>query len=270
MVIFPNCKINLGLHITHKRDDGYHDLETVFYPLPLHDALEIVSSSEPGVHFSSTGLPINGAVTDNLCVKAYYLLQKDFPQLPGVRMHLQKNIPMGAGLGGGSADGAFTLQLLNRKYQLQLTGEQLMAYALQLGSDCPFFILNTPAHATGRGEVLQPVALNLSAYRFVIVNPGIHISTAWAFSQITPQPPAVAISQVITRPINHWRDALVNDFEAVVIRSHPELGLLKQQLYDAGALYASMSGSGSSFFGIFEKTTEIKLSTPPHYFRLSI
>ncbi|RFM27593.1 4-(cytidine 5'-diphospho)-2-C-methyl-D-erythritol kinase [Deminuibacter soli] len=270
MVVFPNCKINLGLHITRKREDGFHDLETVFYPLPLRDALEVINSPLRGAQFSSTGLPIAGDPAGNLCVKAYHLLKQDYPQLPGVQIHLQKSIPMGAGLGGGSADGAFTLQLLNRKYQLGISEEQLMHYALQLGSDCPFFIINKPAYAAGRGEKLQPVNLDLSAYTFVVINPGIHVSTGQAFSLITPQPAPVTLSTIIQQPVQSWRGVLTNDFEAPVMQLHPELLTLKKQLYNAGAIYAAMSGSGSTFFGIFEKKSEIKISTPSHYLTLTI
>lgn len=267
MIVFPNCKINLGLHITRKRADGFHDLETVFYPLPLCDALEVIGSPLHGIHFSSSGLPIAGDDRDNLCVKAYHLLRQDFPQLASVQMHLQKNIPMGAGLGGGSADGAFALQLLNRKLQLNLSETQLLHYALQLGSDCPFFIINKSAYATGRGELLQPLALDLSQYQVLIVNPGIHIHTGWAFAQITPQQPAHALSELILQPVATWKHSIANDFEPAVTALHPELVLLKEQLYQAGALYAAMTGSGSTFFGIFEKKTEIKISTPAHYFK---
>jgi 4-diphosphocytidyl-2-C-methyl-D-erythritol kinase len=189
VIAFPNCKINLGLHILQKRADGFHDLETVFYPIPLRDGLEIIqnaSASPNQIEFTLSGLAIDAKPEDNICVKAYHLLKKDFPQLPPVKMHLHKTIPSGAGLGGGSADGAFTLLLLNKKINLDLNEEQLTQYALQLGSDCPFFIINKPSYATGRGENLQAIELDLSSYQIVVVNPGIHINTGWAFSQITP------------------------------------------------------------------------------------
>ena len=179
MISFPNCKINLGLKVLRRREDGYHDLETVFYPLPLKDVLETIRSES--LQFTATGLPIPGDPGTNLCCKAWYLLKKDFPALPPVHIYLHKHIPMGAGLGGGSSDGAAMLQLLNRQGQLQLGTERLLQYALELGSDCPFFILNQPCLGGGRGEVLQPVGLDLSGYSFVIVHPGIHIGTAWAF-----------------------------------------------------------------------------------------
>jgi len=200
MVVFPNCKINLGLRIIRKRNDGYHDLETVFYPIPLTDALEVirVSGADTDIAFQSSGLPISGDSTNNLCVKAYQLLKKDFPQLGSVQMHLHKVIPMGAGLGGGSSDGAFALQLINDLFHLQLSKEQLIGYALQLGSDCPFFILNQPCFASGRGEKMEPVALDLSGYHFAIVNPGIHVNTGWAFSQLQLDKPKQLFFTVTT------------------------------------------------------------------------
>ncbi|HRH47499.1 MAG TPA: 4-(cytidine 5'-diphospho)-2-C-methyl-D-erythritol kinase [Panacibacter sp.] len=270
MVIFPNCKINLGLNIVNKRADGYHDIETIFYPLPFCDALEIITNPEHNstatVQFSATGLKIDGAIENNLCVKAYNLLKKDFPLLPAIQMHLHKVIPMGAGLGGGSADGAFTLLLLNKKYQLNLSTAQLINYALQLGSDCPFFIINKPCFGKGRGEILEQIDLQLSAYKFVIVNPGIHINTAWAFSQITPAPPAQSLKENILRPVETWKNNLVNDFEKPVLQQYPQLQVIKDQLYNSGAAYAGMSGSGSTFFGIFKKTQTVITHFPPEYY----
>ena len=251
MVIFPNCKINIGLHITSRRSDGYHNLETIFLPVPVCDALEVVTAQETGLQFSSTGLPVSGAPGDNICYKAWQLLQQRFPQMPGIRMHLHKVIPMGAGLGGGSADGAFALLLLNKKYHLQLSQQQLLELSAQLGSDCPFFILNQPCYATGRGEQLQPVSLQLQGYSLLLVNPGIHINTAWAFRQITPSPAPVQLTDVLNQPIHTWPGTISNDFEQPVLQHHPQLAALKQQLYDAGAVYASMSGSGSTFYGVF-------------------
>ena len=250
MVVFPNGKINLGLNITAKRADGYHDLETVFYPVKLRDALEVISADE--LTFTTSGLPVSGNPHDNLCMKAYHLLRTDYPSLPPIAVHLHKAIPMGAGLGGGSADGAFMLTLLNKEFHLNLSQEQLLAYALQLGSDCPFFIINTPCFATGRGEVLTPVALDLSAYKIVLVNPGIHVSTAAAFSMLTPAVPAMPVHEIVQQPIETWRRDLINDFEVSVFERHPELKAIKGQLYNAGALYAAMSGSGSTLFGFFK------------------
>lgn len=255
MIAFPNCKINLGLSILRKRTDGYHDLETVFFPLPLKDTIEVIRSSEAAadITFSSTGLPVNGALEENLCIRAYRLLQKHFPDLPPVKMHLHKLIPMGAGLGGGSANAAFMLKLLNTTFHLQLSNEKLLDYSLQLGSDCPFFIINKPAIGTGRGEFLQTIPLDLSAWSFLLVNPAIHINTGWAFSQLGTPITRKPISEVIQQPISTWKEELVNDFEEPVCAHHPALRDIKQQLYAAGAVYASMTGSGSCFYGIFPK-----------------
>ncbi len=310
MLLFPNCKINLGLNIFRKREDGYHDLETVFYPVPLKDGLEIIReqstvNSEPstvnclpftddrseensdttptalhnnrstvngqrktenGVRLTTSGLIINGNSEDNLCIKAYYLLKKDFPSLPNIQMHLHKVIPMGAGLGGGSADGAFALKLLNYIFHLKLSSQQLIDYALQLGSDCPFFILNKPCFATGRGEKMEEMALDLSAYQFVIINPKIHIGTGWAFGNITPKIPSQSIKNIITQPIHTWKDTLLNDFEPPAIHHYPEIGAIKKELYRQGAVYSSMTGSGSTVFGIFEKAINPTLSFPEYYF----
>jgi len=255
MVVFPNCKINLGLNIIAKRDDGFHNLETVFLPLPMTDALEIVQSSNHAtpVEFTSSGLPIAGNEKDNLCVKAYYILRRDYSQIPPVKIHLLKAIPIGAGLGGGSADGAFALICLNKKFNLGISEGSLIQYALQLGSDCPFFIINKPCFAQQRGEELEEISLGLAGYKLLLVNPGMHINTGWAFSQIKPGQPAKSIRQVVQQPISTWKAELVNDFERPVVTHHPELKEIKAQLYNLGAVYAGMSGSGSSFFGIFPK-----------------
>ncbi len=284
MLVFPNCKINLGLQILNKREDGFHNLATVFYPVQLKDVLEIIQKDDANsptqnselktqdsqlktknseLSFTSSGLEIAGDEQNNLCIKAYNLLKKEFPSLPPVQIHLHKAIPMGAGLGGGSSDGAFALKLLNEKFQLGLNNEQLIGYALQLGSDCPFFILNKPCYATGRGEILEPVDLDLSAYQFVIVNPGIHVHTGWAFEQLKIQSSdrleRPDLRKIIQQPITTWKDELKNDFEEVVAKEHGEIATIKQQLYDAGALYASITGSGSTVFGIFEKGDEVKI-----------
>jgi 4-diphosphocytidyl-2-C-methyl-D-erythritol kinase len=275
MVIFPNCKINLGLHIIRKRTDGFHNLETVFYPLQLKDALEIIRADQtigsiPEISFTASGLPIEGESSNNLCIKAYHLLKKDFPGLLKFKMHLHKVIPMGAGLGGGSADGAFALQLFNQLGNLGLSQEQLLDYALQLGSDCPFFINNKPCFATSRGEQMKELDLNLSGYRFVIVNPGIHISTAWAFAHIHPATPERQLTDIVTLPVTEWKNLLSNDFEAPVLQAYPELQQIKDQFYQTGALYASMSGSGSTFYGIYEKSANPHLTFPPDYLQIHL
>jgi 4-diphosphocytidyl-2-C-methyl-D-erythritol kinase len=251
MVVFPNCKVNLGLKILRKREDGFHDLETVFYPLRVCDVLEAVRSAEFGLH--STGRSIPGDPSQNLCIKAYYLLKKDFPDLPLIRIHLYKNLPIGGGLGGGSSDGAHMLQLLNIEFQLGLTPAQLQSYAAQLGSDCPFFLLNQPCLGTGRGQQLEPLVLDLSVYSFLIVHPGFHISTEDAFAKCTPDTGGRSLKEIISLPIARWAGELVNDFEKPVFQEYPSLRAIKEQLYRRGAIYAAMSGSGSSLFGIFGK-----------------
>jgi 4-diphosphocytidyl-2-C-methyl-D-erythritol kinase len=269
MIVFPNCKINLGLRILHKRSDGFHDLETVFYPLPLTDIFEVTIYNNalptPVIPFTTSGLPFNSDTVGNLCSKAYKLLKKEFPQLPHVQMHLHKVIPLGAGLGGGSSDAAFTLKLLNKKFNLELPEKQLIHYASQLGSDCPFFIINKPCYATGTGELLEEIQLDLSDYKLVIVNPGIHISTGEAFRNIIPAVPEKPVKEIITGPIEKWKDELKNDFERSAFKQHPEIVDIKDQMYIAGAIYASMSGSGSTVYGIFPKELPTQLSFPSHY-----
>ena len=269
MIVFPNCKINLGLHVVNKRDDGYHDLETIFYPIPLKDSLEIiVDTNAPNktIEFSQSGLLVKGNNQDNLCVKAYNLLAAEYPNLPAVKAHLHKAIPMGAGLGGGSADASFMLKLLNEKCNLSLSEEQLMHYALQLGSDCPFFIYNKPCFAKGRGENLSPFQLNLRGYQLVIVNPGIHISTAMAFSGCNPQNPSISLEEIVIEPIEKWKNLLINDFEDSIFRAYPEIEEIKKNLYSKGAIYASMSGTGSSVYGLFSASANINLGIPDNYY----
>ena len=268
MILFPNCKINLGLHILRKREDGFHDLETIFYPIPLQDGLESIQHPSPAtdIEFSSSGLQVTRNLADNICVKAFHLLKQDFPDLPAIKMHLHKTVPMGAGLGGGSADGAFTLLLLNRKFNLGLTQDQLINYALQLGSDCPFFILNTPCYGTGRGEKLEPLSLDLSSYQFAVVNPRIHVNTGWAFSQIQPTAERPCLKEIIQKPVSEWEEALRNDFEKPIAHHYPEIKDCKDQLYKQGAVYAAMSGSGSTVFGIFQKDSKPVFSFPTHFF----
>lgn len=268
MVIFPNCKLNLGLHILNKREDGFHNLETVFYPIFLKDALEIIPShnANKSIEFSSSGLIVDGNTDDNICIKAYHLLKKDFPDLPSIKMHLLKAIPMGAGLGGGSADGAFTIQLLNKKFNLLLSTEKMINYAAQLGSDCPFFIINKPSYATGRGELLEKINIDLSKYKIALANPGLHINTGWAFSQLTPALPVKSIKEIITQPINTWKEELQNDFEKPVFEKYPAIKNIKESLYAQGAVYAAMSGSGSTVFGIFEKEIVLQKFETENYF----
>lgn len=258
MIVFPNCKINLGLHVVQKRSDGFHDIETVFYPVALKDVLELIKmeagSRKSDAEITNYGMLIEGERENNLCIKAYQLLKKDFPDLPPVQIHLLKNIPMGAGLGGGSSDGACMLQLLNSKFHLNLSTDQLINYAILLGSDCPFFISNQPCYASGRGEIITPIALDLSDYQLVLIFPGIHVSTGWAFSQIKPAADKpVLLEQLIQQSVNTWKDGLINHFEKPVFDKYPEIKAIKETLYRQGALYAAMSGSGSTVFGLFEK-----------------
>lgn len=264
MVTFPNCKINLGLNILQKRKDGYHDLETVFYPVAFNDVLEIITS-DGGSRFVNTGIS-GGAVENNLCLKAYQLLRNDYPSLPEIKMHLHKAIPVGAGMGGGSADAAFTLLLLNEKYDLNLSFEKLSTYALQLGSDCPFFLLNKPCLATALGEKMKKIDVSLSAYKILLVNPGLHISTKELFNKITPSAPGKSISEIIQQPVETWKDELKNDFEPIVFSDYPEIEKLKQFVYDHNAIYASMTGTGSTVFGIFKKSQDVDIRIENDYF----
>jgi len=259
MIQFSPCKINLGLSILEKRADGFHALETVFYPVALHDIVELVPAKL--FAFTHTGISIPGEATNNLCFKAYQLLKADYPHIGDVKIHLHKNIPMGAGLGGGSADGTTVLILLNQLFELKLTQKQLLDYAAQLGSDCPFFVFNEACHATGRGEILAPISIDLSNYTIALIHPGIHIATSWAFQQLSPCVKEKSILNIIKQPMNTWKSELINDFEAPVFKANPILEKIKNNLYNQGAIYASMSGSGSSLFGIFPKGTKIKSPT---------
>lgn len=274
MVLFPNCKINLGLNVTSKRADNYHNIETVFYPIDWCDALEILPANKiqptlsplNPVEFSCTGLTVPGNPSDNICLKAYSLLNKDFPALlPSSSIHLHKTIPTGAGLGGGSSNGAFTLLLINNIFNLNLTTEQLHQYAFNLGSDCPFFIHNTPCFATGRGEQHEPLPLDLSPFSFLIVYPGIHIRTAWAFAQLQPSPSCKPVKDIVTQPVISWKDELLNDFEVPIFQEYPQIKEIKNTLYTNGALYASLSGSGSSVYGIFHKNKVPQLKWNNNY-----
>lgn len=251
MILFPNAKINIGLNILSKREDGYHNLETIFYPISWKDSLEIIKSKDQ--KFSSSGIDIPGE--GNLCQKAYDLLDKDF-NLEKVHIHLHKNIPIGAGLGGGSSDAAFTLMGLNKMFDLKLEVNDLKKYALELGADCPFFIENKPCLAKGIGEQLSEVSLNISDIYLLVVTPNIHVSTAMAYSGVVPKQPLVSLQKLISEPIADW--SMQNDFEEGIFSSEPKIKVLKDKMYDSGALYSSMSGSGSSVFGFFEKKPNIK------------
>ena len=270
MVGFSNAKINIGLNIIRKRPDGYHDLETIFYPVNIKDAIEIIE--DPGaaedIIFTSTGHTLNISPKDNLCVKAFRLLQKDFPGLPPLKMHLHKNIPAGAGLGGGSSNAATVLVLLNKKFSLGISEEKLLHYALLLGSDCPFFILNTPCIAKGRGEILLPISLDLSSYKIMIVHPDIHINTAEAFAGLDPRNDTAGggLRKGIEADISQWKNTLSNYFEKPLSISYPVIKEITDRMYKSGAGYAAMSGTGSSVYGIFEKTIEIDVKFPSYWF----
>lgn len=250
MIAFPPCKINLGLNILRKRPDGYHDIETCFYPVPFTDVLEIVPSEK--VSFFTSGAAIPGALKDNLCVKAYELLAKTH-SLPPINIHLHKSIPTGAGLGGGSSDAAHTLRLLNKIFELGLTADRLAREAALLGSDCAFFIYDSPMTGKGRGEVLSPLALSLKGRYLILMNPGVHVSTSEAYAGVVPGVPDDSIEEVLKLPLPEWKEKLKNDFEKTVFAKYPGISNLKDSMYEMGALYAAMSGSGSSIFGIFEK-----------------
>jgi 4-diphosphocytidyl-2-C-methyl-D-erythritol kinase len=252
MIAFPHAKINLGLSIVSKRPDGFHNLKTIFYPLPIRDILEIVPSEE--TRFIQTGLQIPGSMEANLVILGFHLLKKKYPQIGSLEIHLHKVIPMGAGLGGGSSDAAGIIRLINQFFSLNLSPGDLNAYALELGSDCPFFMQPVPCYASGRGEILEPVTLDLSGYSFLLVHPEIHVDTAWAFSKIKPTFPEYDLKECIVHPIQNWRKTIQNDFETVVFKENPSLQKIKDQLYAAGAFFASMTGSGSTIFGIFNKS----------------
>ena len=254
MITFPNAKINIGLNITSRRPDGYHNLETVFYPVKIHDALEILPADE--LSFEASGLGIPGRNEDNLCIKGYQLLKKDF-DLPPVKIHLHKHIPIGAGLGGGSADAAFFIKMLNQSFQLDLNAGQMQAYARQLGADCAFFIESKPVYAFGKGDEFEPVGLDLSGYHLVLVMPPAHVSTAEAYRGVISKPADGPLKGHVMFPISDWKYVIKNDFEESVFKNHPVIRGVKAALYQAGALYASMSGSGASVFGIFKQQSDL-------------
>lgn len=252
MICFPNAKINLGLNIVAKRADGYHNIETVFYPIDICDALEITpAKNEQGV-FTQTGITIDGDSENNLVMKALRLLRQEY-QIPEIDIFLHKHIPFGAGLGGGSSDAAFMLKLLNEFAELNLSISQLEEYAAKLGADCPFFIQNKAVFAEGIGNIFTPIDFSLEAYEIKMIKPDVHVSTQEAYSLVRPQQPKTPIPIILQQPIHTWKDQLVNDFEQSVFSLHPEIEQAKNELYAQGAIYASMSGSGSSVFGIFEK-----------------
>lgn len=259
MITYPNAKINIGLNITERRPDGYHNIESVFYPINLQDAVEIktIEGEEPqgGYKLKVSGTILDGTPDDNLVVKAYKLLRKDF-NFPAQKIHLYKHIPVGAGLGGGSSDAAAIIKMLNEKFALGLTSEQMQNYAVQIGADCPFFINNTPVFATGIGNIFTPIELSLHGKTIILVKPDIFVSTRDAYALVKPSPAAIPLTEAIKQPISEWKQIITNDFEKSVFAKYPEIAAIKDKLYDMGALYASMSGSGSAVYGIFDSPIE--------------
>ncbi len=258
MIVFPIAKINLGLNVVEKRPDGYHNLQTVFYPVPIKDALEVQQMdegfpSDVDCDLKVTNIAIEGDEQRNLVVRAYLLLKQDFPTLPRIHTHLWKGIPTQAGMGGGSSDCAYMIRLLNALFDLQLSDEQMIQYAARLGADCAFFIKSEPCYAEGIGEKMQPIGLDLSEWYIGVVRPDIPVPTKEAFSRIHPHYPQVCPKEAVMQPVETWRETLVNDFEESVFALHPEIGAIKEQLYKMGATYAAMSGSGSALFGLFKE-----------------
>ena len=261
MIQRPCAKINLGLNIVSKRPDGYHNLETVFYPINLNDeiCIEPVLDKEITKYqcsLSIKGINIEGDLQQNLIVKAYNILKKYYPQTPNVNVTLTKNIPTQAGMGGGSSDCAYTIKMLNEMFNLKMSIKDMQSFAAKLGADCPFFINPQPSYATGIGEILTPIDINLSKYKIAIVKPPVMISTKEAFSNIIVKQPIKCCKEIVAQPIETWKEELINDFENSICTIHPEIGRIKNRLYDLGAIYASMTGSGSALFGIFEKEIE--------------
>ena len=255
MLVFPNAKINIGLNIVEKRSDGFHNITSCFYPVVWSDALEIIPAKNFSFHSDGTAIP--GKAVDNLCIKAFQMLAADYT-LPPVSIHLLKTIPIGAGLGGGSSDAAFTITALNRLFDLEISLEKQQDYARRLGSDCAFFIENKAVFAFEKGDYFEPIDLSLKGKWIVMINPGIHISTIEAYSGVKPGKPESDLRNLLKEPIASWKSTIKNDFEVTILKKYPLLEKIKQNLYDSGAAYAAMSGSGSTLYGIFEE--EIDLS----------
>jgi len=255
MIVYPHAKINIGLHIVEKRGDGFHNIQTLLYPVALCDILEIRPSEQ--IRLFLYGLPIEGDLQDNLCLKAWQILREDYP-VPPAQFHLYKRIPCGAGLGGGSSDGAYALKLLNNYFSLGLSDEQLVLYAARLGSDCPSFIPKGPSLAFGRGEQITPYPIDLSGFRILLCAPPLFISTAHAYTQTTPKPPARPLRENLSLPVSQWKDVLVNDFEQALFPIYPVLQQYKEALYASGAVYASLSGSGSALYGLYDSEEAYK------------
>jgi len=259
MIAFPNAKINLGLNIVAKREDGYHNIETVFYPIGWSDILEIVPSQTPTktAQFKVTGTKIIGSKQKNLCLAAYNLLKEKY-NLPPVQIHLHKMIPVGAGLGGGSSDAAATVLALNKIFNLNIPKNEREQLASSLGADCAFFIQNKPLFAKEKGDEFEALNINLENYFITVVKPDVYVSTESAYKKITPKVPSLSIKEIIAKPVNDWKELLVNDFEDKIFKKHPVIQHIKNELYNSGAIYASMSGSGSAVYGIFEEEISLK------------
>lgn len=265
MIIFPIAKVNLGLNVVERRPDGYHNLQTVFYPVGIQDALEIFPMaedfpSEVDCDIKVSNIPIEGDEQRNLVVRAYQLLKQDFPNLPRLHVHLYKGIPTQAGMGGGSSDASAMLRLLNTSFQLNLSDEKLISYASKLGADCAIFILNRPAYAEGIGEKLYPMDIDLSGWYMAVVRPDIPVPTKEAFARIKPHFPQKCCRDIVMQPVETWKEELVNDFEESVFALHPKLAAIKERLYQLGATYAAMSGSGSALFGLFRHPIDLRSS----------
>ena len=265
MISYPNAKINLGLNILRKREDGFHDIESVFYPVPWNDILEVVpqKTGKGSVSFSSSGIEIPSNGGANLCEQVYNLMHEKY-DLPSVKIHLHKQVPIGAGLGGGSADGAFTAVMLNDLFDLGMSDDEMQALVSRVGSDCPFFVRNQPAYVTGRGELLEPLNLDLSGCWIVLVNPGIHIGTAEAYAGIKPSNSKTSLKELLGSEVAEWNNIVKNDFEDSIFPFHSSIKQIKESLYESGADYASMTGSGSTVFGLFESKPE-KLNIQADY-----
>ncbi len=262
MLVFPPCKINLGLFVTEKRTDGFHNLESVFIPVPLTDMLEVITAPHGTMEFTLSGNAVAGDFNENTCVRAYRLLSRDF-DLPGIEAQLHKIIPSGAGLGGGSSDGASMIHVLNELFSLGLSTIQQREYAAQLGSDCPFFIEPLPSFVSGRGEFLTPLELDLSGLFICLVHPAVHVSTAEAYGLLSPRPAPFDLRELASIPRDQWTEKVSNDFEAPVSKLHPVVTTIKEKLYQQGAFYAAMSGSGSAVYGLFDRPVQLEF---PGYF----
>lgn len=256
MIYFPNAKINLGLNIVSKRSDGYHNLETIFYPISIKDALEVIPAKKGKDSFVEAGIKVDSLPENNLVIKALNLIKENY-SIPPLEIHLLKKIPFGAGIGGGSADASFMLRLLNDNFSLGISLQELGTMAAKLGADCPFFIYNQPMFAAGIGDQLEEIDLSLNNYHLVLIKPDIHIPTKDAFALVKPEYPQVSLKAVVKRPVEDWKDLMYNDFEKSVFPKYPPIADIKQKLYDLGAVYASMSGSGSSVYGIFKERVQV-------------